>query len=208
MPRNISRGQRIAADTARTRAGEKQLTQAELAELLGMSEKAIWNFFNGKTWPQSRTLVAIERALGWTAGHLAEVASRYDHEVQDLDDTSPTERVILELIQALRMELDGTAASEFGQTVQRDLKRLAAQLVDLGVRVEVPPANVRPLKLRPVDEIRRDIEHEESLRVDTLSSGVPGAEAIAERIHDPKILAYRAELELAERYGESSVTGS
>lgn len=205
MPRDLTRGQRAAADKARLRAEERRLTQRDLAELLGISEKAVWNFFNQKAWPQGRTLAGYEKALGWVQGHLSEVAARYDSEVQQLDDASPEERRVLELVQALMIALDEVPVSSHSQKVTRGLKRLTAQLIELGGgRFQ----NVRPLKLRSLTEIDAEISQEEELRDDTLMSGIPGADAIVEQVHDRKLAALRAEREITVAHTQSSVTGS
>lgn len=205
MPRELTRGQRAAADKARLRAEEKRLTQRDLAELLGISEKGVWKFFNHQAWPQGRTLAGYERSLGWMQGYLSEVAARYDADLQVLDDASPEERKILELVQELRLALDEVPVSSHSQKVTRDLRKLTAQLVELGGgRFQ----NVRPLKLRPVAEIDAEIERELELRDDTLSSDVPGAQAIVAQVHDPKIAALRAEREITVTHTPSNVAES
>lgn len=205
MPRELTRGQRAAADKVRLRREERRFSQKELGEEIGISEKAVWNFEHYKAWPQGRTLAGFERALGWVQGHLSEVASRYDADVQHMDDASPEERRILELIHALRLALDEVPVSSHSQKVTRDLKRLTAQLIELGGgRFQ----NVRPLKLRSLQEIDVEISQEEELRDDTLMSGIPGAEAIVEQVHDRKLAALRAEREITVAHTQSSVTGS
>lgn len=204
MARDLTRGQRAAADKARQRADEKHLTQKDVAEMIGASEKAVWSFFNGQSWPQGRTFAGYERVLGWPQGHLARVVEQVDGEVQALRDAEPGERRLLELVQELRAELDGTPIDRFSGDVQREVRRLVEQLAGLGAEHH----NVRPIRLRPVALISAELEHEKDLRLDTLQSGVHGAEAIAKSYHDPRIQALMDELDLARRHGESSVTGS
>lgn len=205
MARELTRGQRAAAEKARLRAEENRLTQKDLAEELGLSEKAVWNFLNGKSWPFGRTLAGWERVLGWHQGYLTEIVKRYDSEVQQLDDAAPEERRILELVQELRIALDDLPVVEHSERVRRELSRLTAQLVDLGGGQF---QNVRPLKLRPLAEIDADIERELEFRNDTMTSGVPGAREIVEQVHDPKLAALRAERELTLAHTKSGVTGS
>jgi transcriptional regulator with XRE-family HTH domain len=205
MARKLTRGQRAAAEKARLRAEENRLTQKDLADELGLSEKAVWNFLNGKSWPFGRTLAGWERVLGWHQGYLTEIVKRYDSEVQQLDDAAPEERRILELVQELRIALDDLPVVEHSERVRRELSRLTAQLVDLGGGQF---QNVRPLKLRPLAEIDADIERELEFRNDTMTSGVPGAREIVEQVHDPKLTALRAERELTVAHTQSGVTGS
>jgi transcriptional regulator with XRE-family HTH domain len=205
MARKLTRGQRAAAEKARLRAEENRLTQKDLADELGLSEKAVWNFLNGKSWPFGRTLAGYERVLGWHQGYLTEIVKRFDSDVQQLDDAAPEERRLLELVQELRIALDDLPVAEHSQAVARELKRLTAQLVDLGGGHY---QNVRPLKLRPLSEIDADIERERELRADTLASGMPGALDIVRDVHDAKIAALEAERELTVAHSRSGVTGS
>jgi transcriptional regulator with XRE-family HTH domain len=204
MPRELTRGQRAAADKARTRAEEKYLSQKDLAQLVGVSEKAVWNFFNGKVWPQGRTLASYERHLGWVSGHLNEVASRYDSDVREISDAEPHEQRILQLVQDLRRELDDQPASQHGATVERELKRLSAQLADLGAGAY---RNVRPLKLRSLGEVDAEIAQETGFRNEALESGSPGSRAVA-AIIDEKIATLKKERELVLAHGQSSVAES
>lgn len=66
MPES-SLGARIAA--ARREAG---LTQAELADVLGVSEDTIANYESGRRQPRMETLRAIAVALDTTAGRLVD----------------------------------------------------------------------------------------------------------------------------------------
>lgn len=205
MARELTRGQRAAAEKARLRADERRLTQKDLADELGLSEKAVWNFLNGKSWPFGRTLASYERVLGWHQGYLSEVVKRYDSEVRLLDDASPEEQRLLELVIQLRLALDEIPVEDHSATVKRELRRLTDQLVDLGGGEY---QNVRPLKLRSLAEIDADIAAEEELRDDTMSSGMPGAREIVEQVHDPKLAALRAERALTETHSRRGVTGS
>lgn len=45
----------------------------QLIDESGLDRSTLGDFLEGKRWPQSRTLGAIERALGWQAGWIATV---------------------------------------------------------------------------------------------------------------------------------------
>lgn len=205
MARDLTRGQRTAAEQAELRRNEKGFTHADLADMIGITEKAVSNFLNAKSWPHGKTRAGFEKALGWRIGYLTEIASRYDAGVQVLDDTAPEERRLLELVQLLRVALDEIPVSRHGQKVARELKRLTEQLVELGGGQF---QNVRPLKLRTLEEIDADIALEEDLRADTLESGIPGAAVIVRDVHDRKLAGLRAERELVVTHSKSTDTGS
>lgn len=200
----MTRGQRAAARKAQERADAKRFTQAAIAEDTGLSINAVNSFMNGHSWPRGRNLAAYERVLGWPTGHLTRIADQADEEIQAIHEAEPGERRLLGLVQDLRGELDGRPIDQWSLGVQREVQRLVQQLAGLGAEHH----NVRPIRLRPVAVIAAELELERALRLDTLESGVPGAEAIAERHHDPKIQRLAVELDLARRHAESSVTGS
>lgn len=205
MPKELTRGQKIAVEAARARAQEKRLTQDDIAQLANVSSKTVWNLFNSETWPRNRSLEGIERALGWPVGHLTQLAMRYDEDVQALDDADPSERRLLELVQLLRVELDETQVSSHSQTVVRALKALTAQLIELG---GASVRNVRPLKMRSLEEIDADLEREERHKADTLSSGGVGAQEVVRVIHDPRIALLQKERDLTRSYMQSGVAES
>lgn len=207
MPRELTRGQRAATEKARSRADQKKLTHRDLAEMVGVTEKSVWAFLNGQSWPRGRNLAGYEDALGLLSGDLSRIADEVDSEVQALHDAEPGERRLLELIQDLRGELDGKPVAQFSESVQRAVHRLAGQLAGLGAEPRVGD-NVVLLKPRSVEEITGELDQELKFKHDILVSDTPGAREITEKFHDPKIVRLQAELELARRHGESSVTGS
>lgn len=63
-----------AAAYVAARRGELGLTQAALAEAVGIDVKTLYNLESGTRWPQTRTRSAIERGLGWQAGDLERIS--------------------------------------------------------------------------------------------------------------------------------------
>jgi len=63
-----------AAAYVAARRGELSLTQAALADTIGIDVKTLYNLESGARWPQARNRSAIERGLGWQAGDLERIS--------------------------------------------------------------------------------------------------------------------------------------
>lgn len=59
--------------------------QIQLAERAGVDPKTIYNLEQGRTWPQKRTVAAIEEVLQWEQGHMEGLA----------DDDAPRAQITL-----------------------------------------------------------------------------------------------------------------
>jgi len=88
MPRILTPGQRAAVGAAVARRGELALTQRQLAQAAGVSDRTIGMFEAGRTWPRADTLAQIERlGLNWPVGYLTEYAAKHrEHEPSTLDE--------------------------------------------------------------------------------------------------------------------------
>ena len=58
------------------------MTIAALAEQSDLAVNTVSRFLGGRTWPQPAKLAALERALGFPAGHLDRIARGETHELR------------------------------------------------------------------------------------------------------------------------------
>lgn len=63
-----------AAAYVAARRGELSLTQAALADAIGIDVKTVYNLESGSRWPQARNRAAIENGLGWEVGDLQRIS--------------------------------------------------------------------------------------------------------------------------------------
>jgi transcriptional regulator with XRE-family HTH domain len=77
----MSSAQRLAKNLERLRS-ERGLSQAALAELVGVEPMAIWNYESCKRWPKARFFDALAKALGVQPSTLLAEPSSVDGEVR------------------------------------------------------------------------------------------------------------------------------
>ena len=99
IAKTLTAGQRAAVRAAIARRGELELTQKQLAQAAGISERALQNFEAYKSWPNPMTLSQLERlGLGWASGHLAELAAQHDEAAEAQPDDLSAQVMELETL--------------------------------------------------------------------------------------------------------------
>ena len=135
-PRDRGRERVIRAVRQRMAEMDPPLSVTALAARAGVKRDTIDLFLRGDRWPQQAKQAAIERALGWTVGRIAELTTEGPHGLvrsDDLggDDMPRSRRDLVDFLDAAERDLSDT---------QRDLLE----------------AEIRAYALRRAMEIRRE----------------------------------------------------
>ena len=111
MPRPSHDGRAAVGSAVRVQRADRNWTQEELARYAGVNVDTVSDLEAGNTWPRTKTLRAIEKALGWPSGKLdqiaaeggiPEIAAEDDWEAAILGDPNLTDREKREIIQRSR----------------------------------------------------------------------------------------------------------
>lgn len=84
----------MRGDRFRKLREENGYTHEELSELLGMSQKQIWRYENGKTDPSSETVTKIAKTLNTSADYLLGLTDDQSPYIR-IDNLTPKEKDVL-----------------------------------------------------------------------------------------------------------------
>lgn len=137
-----------AAAAVEAAAGEKGWTIKDLATAAGIDPATVTDFLSARRWPRMNTRGSLEKALGWPAGTIAQVAAGgaapglVDLEAESADELAAEARrltdrqraALLELVRAV-VEADEDAAEPAAadQEEPPDLDQVEGLRLDEGV---------------------------------------------------------------------------